>query len=102
MSCPQPTPQYGQIERATCASSIRACIARVVSDVGEIGPATTAIALDEMTTETGFVVKKLPAFKDWSARRAYNFFGERQRLKIWRPGRLLSRNPKRADHDHRQ
>src|SRR5437899_9855208 len=33
MSCPQPTPQYGQIDRATCASSIRACIARVLSDI---------------------------------------------------------------------
>src|ERR1039457_72387 len=33
MSCPHPTPQYGQIERATCASSIRACIARVLSDI---------------------------------------------------------------------
>src|SRR5205807_1041586 len=33
MSCPQPTPQYGQIDRATCASSIRACIARVFSDI---------------------------------------------------------------------
>src|SRR5438093_7135873 len=33
MSCPQPTPQYGQIERATCASSVLACIARVLSDI---------------------------------------------------------------------
>src|SRR5205823_14234561 len=33
MSCPQPTPQYGQIDRATSASSIRACIARVLSDI---------------------------------------------------------------------
>ena len=48
-----------------------------VSDVGEIGPATTAIALDQMTIETGFVVKKLRAFKDRSARCANNFFGER-------------------------
>ena len=30
---PQPTPQYGQIERATSASSVRACIARVFSDI---------------------------------------------------------------------
>src|SRR6266849_1185020 len=73
-----------------------------VSDVGEIGPATTAMALDQMTTETRFVVKKLPAFKDRSARCADNFFGEGQGLKIWRPRRLLSRNPERADHDHRQ
>src|SRR6059036_2294886 len=33
MSWPQPTPQYGQIERATCASSVRACMARVFSDI---------------------------------------------------------------------
>src|SRR5438477_4058249 len=33
MSWPQPTPQYGQIERAICASSVRACIARVFSDI---------------------------------------------------------------------
>src|SRR5207248_9518470 len=33
MSWPQPTPQYGQIDRATCASSMRACIARVSSDI---------------------------------------------------------------------
>src|SRR5438105_2763638 len=33
MSWPQPTPQYGQIERATFASSMRACIARVLSDI---------------------------------------------------------------------
>src|SRR6266403_2992223 len=33
MSCPHPTPQYGQTERATSASSIRACIARVLSDI---------------------------------------------------------------------
>src|SRR3954467_11754659 len=33
MSCPHPTPQYGQIERATSASSMRACIARVFSDI---------------------------------------------------------------------
>src|SRR6266536_2469167 len=33
MSWPQPTPQYGQIERAICASSVRACMARVFSDI---------------------------------------------------------------------
>src|SRR5215471_3539873 len=30
---PHPTPQYGQIERATSASSMRACIACVFSDI---------------------------------------------------------------------
>ena len=73
-----------------------------VSDVGEIGPATTAMALDQMTTETGFVVKKLCAFKDRAAGSADNLFGERQGLEIWRPGRLLSFNPERADHDYGQ
>src|SRR6266699_2914174 len=33
MNWPQPTPQYGQMERATFASSIRACIERVLSDI---------------------------------------------------------------------
>jgi len=33
MSWPHPTPQYGQIERATFASSILACIARVLTDI---------------------------------------------------------------------
>src|SRR6266705_3349023 len=33
MSWPQPTPQYGQIDRATCAWSVRACMARVFSDI---------------------------------------------------------------------
>src|SRR5215475_14382654 len=33
INCPHPTPQYGQIERATSASSMRACISRVFSDI---------------------------------------------------------------------
>src|SRR6266404_5480661 len=197
MSWPQPTPQYGQIERATCAPSMRACIARVLSDiasnpvpsarsricrmsghfesnavsdvmsfdpplkqpfplitllslvvkresrkrpflrdliagnrrlilrsnrtfarfqesyyrlkllrfkgtaerrhvvptvdnsddhvvmrqfirdVGEIGPAATAITLDEMTIEAGFIVKKLRALKNRPAGYTNNFFAER-------------------------
>src|ERR1700730_12329034 len=221
MSCPQPTPQYGQTERATCASSIRACIARVLSDiaskpvpsarpricrtsghfesntesdvmsfnprlsshfhcyrflshrkarksrtmivedllachrrlilrsdwtlarlqksdqcldllrlkraaerrhitsaiddaddhivmgqfvcdVGEIGPAATAVTLDEVTIKTSFFVKKLRALENRPACCPNNFFTERQRLEIWRPRRLLPLNPERPDHNYRQ
>ena len=48
------------------------------------------------------IVKQLCAFEHRSARCANNFLVERQRLEIWRPRRLLSRNPERADHNHRQ
>ena len=51
-------------------------VRQFVCDIGEIRTAATTMTLDEVTIEAGFVVEKLCALEDRSARCSNNFFGK--------------------------
>src|SRR5262249_39710476 len=92
--------EAGHVNAAVHDADHNVALGKCVPDVGEIGTATAAVLINEVTIQAAFRVKELCALEDRAACRASYFFRQRLRIEIWRPRRSRALNPECANHDH--
>src|SRR5262249_56633303 len=90
----------GHVDAAVHDADHNVALGNCVPYVSEIGTATSAVLINEVTIQAAFRVKELCALEDRAACRANYFFRQWLRIEIWRPRRSSALNPECADHDH--
>jgi len=73
----------GHVHAAVHDADHDVALSKRVADVSEIGPATAAVLINEVTIQTAFRVKQFCALENRAARCANYFFRQRLRIEIW-------------------